>query len=303
MEGDKMKHPETIGSKLKELRKRLNLSQCEVAKDICHQSLISQIENGQVIPTATLLYMFGKRLGVEPSYFFQTMEQEKEEYIKIFKNHVSQEIRNRNYQEVKNLLVSEKKNPTFQGEFKQFILWHEGICSYYINGDAKKSISLMNQALSEYPHTTLENRIEIMNSIAIVYSEEKLLESSIEMYELIYKELKKLPINSSLTKLKFYYNYSIVLTRKGEINKSISLCRQGINLSIESRSLVCFGDLYYQLGYNYFKLNNYRNALKYMNIAKGIFIAEKNNIVLEHVEKRIGQVMRCYKSLLLHKYY
>lgn len=45
-----------IGKKISELHKEMNLTQGELARGICTQSLISLIERGESDPSAELLY-------------------------------------------------------------------------------------------------------------------------------------------------------------------------------------------------------------------------------------------------------
>ena len=54
-----------IGKKLKNIRNYLHMTQQDLAKGICTQSMISLIEKDtEIYPSAHLLYLLSKRLGV-----------------------------------------------------------------------------------------------------------------------------------------------------------------------------------------------------------------------------------------------
>ncbi|MFA9560383.1 helix-turn-helix domain-containing protein [Evansella sp. AB-rgal1] len=88
--------------------------------------MISRIEKGETIPTAPLLYLIAKRLGVDTNYFFSNNNSSspKIDYL----SETIQQIRNLiSQKKFKEALVSiklEQKNPLFRKrELQQFLLW------------------------------------------------------------------------------------------------------------------------------------------------------------------------------------
>ena len=54
-----------VGKRLREFRKRLKMTQGDLAEGICNRSYVSQIEKGQVIPSPEILEQLAKRLHTE----------------------------------------------------------------------------------------------------------------------------------------------------------------------------------------------------------------------------------------------
>ncbi len=59
-----------IGQKIKELRQFYDITQKELAEDICTQATICKIERGEIQPTSLILHQLAIRLGVDANYFF-----------------------------------------------------------------------------------------------------------------------------------------------------------------------------------------------------------------------------------------
>ncbi|MFC0558415.1 helix-turn-helix domain-containing protein [Halalkalibacter alkalisediminis] len=283
----------TVGEKVKQLRKSLKLSQIELASGICHQSLISHIEKGRTIPTVYVLNQIAIKLGVDMTYFLNVLSTENEYYISAFKSLVQLEVRNRNYENLKKLLESEQNNPLFNStELQLFIKWHMGICIYYLDSDPVISIKVLKDSLDE----SLNNKsvtmthVEMLNSLGIIYAEINDIQSAITIFKEALNTIKKLPVllDKSI-QLKVYYNYAKVLTRNNQLRESLRICEKGINLAIKIRSLVCLGELYYQIGYNYSFMNKKANAYDFYKIAKGIFIAERNDLMVKCIREKLKE--------------
>lgn len=60
-----------VGFKIKKLRKKYNMTIADLAKEAeISSSMISQIENGKVIPTITVMWKIAQALKVNIGYFF-----------------------------------------------------------------------------------------------------------------------------------------------------------------------------------------------------------------------------------------
>ena len=64
-----MKTGMTLGEKVRYLRKRLNLTQQELAGDDFTKSFISQIEKNEANPSLKSLYIIAERLNKPVSFF------------------------------------------------------------------------------------------------------------------------------------------------------------------------------------------------------------------------------------------
>ncbi|MED0675406.1 helix-turn-helix domain-containing protein [Aneurinibacillus thermoaerophilus] len=283
-----------IGEVVREIRKYLNISQTELAKGICTQALISKIEKGEVIPSAEILYYIAKRLGITLDYFFDRMENPRFTYVQEFFYQIRKLIRERNYEEVAILIKAEKNNPIFQNrKNRQFLVWHEGICAYYTEQNTQKSLDLLHQALNMAvsPDNYTEKEVEILNSIGIIYSEEKQFTKSAEIFSTAIKHMSNVTLVQDYTiYIRLFYNYAKVLTKLGNFSSSLEYCERGISLCLQHEYLYLFGELHYQKGENLFHLCNKEQAIEFFRKSIIIFELQQNNIFVDYVRKRLAEV-------------
>lgn len=77
------------------------------------------------------------------------MEPPRHDYVEEVIHQIREAIRDRDYETVHEIVQLEKNNPLFQDnmELKQFLLWHEGICIFYIKKDTEQSLKMLEKAL------------------------------------------------------------------------------------------------------------------------------------------------------------
>lgn len=88
---------QTIGEKVKQLRKAKGLTQTDLAGDHMTKSMLSQIENGRALPSMNSLQVLAGRLGVDPGYF---LEGEEEAELAPLVREMEAEFKAKNYREV-----------------------------------------------------------------------------------------------------------------------------------------------------------------------------------------------------------
>ncbi|MEK3901967.1 MULTISPECIES: helix-turn-helix domain-containing protein [unclassified Paenibacillus] len=88
---------QTIGEKVKQLRKAKGLTQTDLAGDHMTKSMLSQIENGRALPSMNSLQVLAGRLGVDPGYF---LEGEEEAELAPLVREMEAEFKAKNYSEV-----------------------------------------------------------------------------------------------------------------------------------------------------------------------------------------------------------
>ncbi|MFV8827880.1 helix-turn-helix domain-containing protein [Alkalihalobacterium sp. APHAB7] len=270
-----------VGKAIRELRNYLRLSQKELAEGICTQSLISQIECGDVSPSADVLYKIANRFGVDINYFFDITDCPRLDYVQEVFFQIRQEVRKRNYRSVSKMIESEMSNPLFQTKVnQQFMLWHQAICLFYIHGDAIQSLEMLKGAV-EHTDTTSktfsERQIEILTSIAIIYSEISDFKNSISHYEMALFHLKKRPVvQDKSIKIRILYNYAKTLTTYRDYQRSLDQVNRGIKLCIEHEIMCLFGELHFQKGKNLIGLDHIQKGIQYLEKAKMIFELEGN---------------------------
>lgn len=287
---------ETVGEKLKHIRKRLNISQEALAKNICTQSEISRIENNKNLPSYFILLNISKKLGVDIKYFLSESHL-REDYLNDVKQQLEVARRERNYELIDEIVRAEEKGTLFnKGENMRFLLWHKGIVQYHLNHDVDAAIKVLLSCLSEKNIENLftEMDIHVLNSIGIIYRNEKELNKAIMYLERAHEIIKELPsAKKSRISVKVVYNLSKLYSDLGMINQSNDLCQEGIKFCHEEEDLFLFAEFHYQLGRNHLITKNSEQGIHYWEKAKDILMLQGKNslaqIVQNEIEKYINE--------------
>ncbi|MBE7137329.1 helix-turn-helix domain-containing protein, partial [Bacillus toyonensis] len=185
-----------LGITIKELRIKKNISQSELCHGICSQSQISKIEKGMIYPSSILLYQLSERLGVDPNNIFALTQNKKLKYVKNVKYVMRDCVKQKQYKELYEIVKKEKNENNFQlTEDKQFLIWYEAIAIYRVNNSTKAALTLLNNALKltlTNVDCLSEREIDIMQSTAILYAENKEYEKSINMLKKCLTNFNKL---------------------------------------------------------------------------------------------------------------
>lgn len=280
----------SLGIEIKNLRKFRGFSQKELSRGICSQAQISKIEKGDVYPLAPTLYELSNRLGVDINYFFERTLVERIDYVQEVYLQVRNAIKEYDYQKVEEIVRIERRNPLYHQnlEFKQFIMWHNGICQYHLYKDDESAVSFINEAftLTFTGKYYSEREIEIQNSkgVILLLSEEYTL--AIALYNELIEQHKKLKhVLDHTVKIRLFYNLAKALSYHNDIKESIAICNKGIEYCIDTNSMYLFGQLYFQIGYNYHLIGDQQEALPYFKKAHTIFDLQQQHNLKTHIEK------------------
>ncbi|GBF10316.1 helix-turn-helix domain-containing protein [Tepidibacillus sp. HK-1] len=288
---------ERLGKGISQLRTSLGLSQAELAKGICTQAQISKIEKGQAIPSAETIYYISERLGVDVNYFFDMAKSSREDYVKEVMSQIRKAIRNRDYLEVMNTVLEVQGHPLFQSSInKQFLMWHHGIATFYLESDSEKALNLLHDSLlltAKNKEFYSEREVEILNSIGIIHSELGDHIEAMSFYQKGIEHLKHLPfLHDQLLKVRLMYNLAKSLTKIGSYRESLKYCEKGIKACLKNESLYLLGEFYYQKGYNLFHVHKNDEAIAYMNKAIFIFGLQGNEIFIQYVQEEVDQFVK-----------
>lgn len=284
-----------IGEQIKELRKHFGLSQQELCKDICSQSFISRIESGDISPSAHLLYRLSMRLGIDITYFLESVYVTRMDYVQEVLLQLSESLKKKNYEHIRELVEYEKDNPLFkQFKNKQTLLWYEAIYLYKVHHAYKQAISLLDEALS-MKETTLksysEKEIEICLTKVNILTEMEDYEEAIRLFGDIMVFLKQLPfIRDKVLLIKVYYNYSRVLYLKGDLASSLEYARKGIKECKGNRILYGLGELYFQMGRIFMEQAEYSHSLIYYEKAKMVSQLLDDDSLIKMADYQIGMM-------------
>ncbi|MGM0754095.1 MAG: helix-turn-helix domain-containing protein [Bacillota bacterium] len=289
-----------IGTKIKELRKVVGLTQGELADGICTQALISRIEKGDIYPSATSLYQISKKLGVDVNYFFEIGMTPRLDYVKEVERQLKKLRVKLKYDEIIEIVKTEEKNPLFLKDETnlQLLYWHKGIYMIEVKKDRETALQILEEALSltlDIKKAMSEREMNILISMGILEFGRNNYEKALEIYHKVNDALKYNDqlIDKSI-KTRLLYNTARVLTRLGKYQESIEYCEEGIRWIIEEETLYGFAQLNYHIGYNLELQERYKEALPYLDKAAMLFDIQFNQkltaFILEKKEELIQKL-------------
>ncbi|MDV2581728.1 helix-turn-helix domain-containing protein [Alkalibacillus haloalkaliphilus] len=279
----------SLGEKIKDLRKRLNVSQEGLANGVCSQSELSRIERDQHQPSYMTLKGIAEKLGVNITYFLKDSDSERDDYLSEVWFQLEKARRNRDYNTIEEIVKAEMENPLFKSQPEhRYLMWHRSMTEYYLHNDFEAAINTLKDCLrlSSFDRFSAEINIQILNSLGIMYRDEGILDESEnyldQAYELI-NEITNLDDKRIIAKVR--YNLAKVYTDLHEIESSLRVCYQGLSYCRENEDLFLFADFHYQIGRNLLMQGKTDSGIDYWKKAKFLFELEgKENLsnIIEH---------------------
>lgn len=276
-----------LGKKIKELREGIGMSQRQASKDICTQAYISMIENGDIHPSADILMKLSERFSTDISYLLDISNAPRHDYIIEVFSQIREAIYQRNYTLVKDIIDHEIDNKQFsEPKYRQFLIWHSGICAYYKDNNIEQALSLLDESLnltlSSSKVYLSEREIEIKISKGNIYTDHKDYQNALSIYKEALIHLRSKPnISNKYLPVRLFYNYSRALRYSKEYKLSLKICDEGIHNAKINKLLYLKGDLYYQKGINYVALNDINQAIENFQLAEMVYTIESNKSSLD----------------------
>ena len=268
-----------LGITIKELRIKKNISQSELCHGICSQSQISKIEKGMIYPSSILLYQLSERLGIDPNNIFALTQNKRLKYVENVKYVIKDCLKQKQYKELYEIVKKEKNLNNFQTkDEKQFLMWHEAIAVFMVDKSIKTALDFLNHALKltlTNSDFLSEREIDIMQTMAIFYAENKNYEKSINILRRCLTNFNKLDFpRDKEIKLKIIFNLAKILGHTNQHEEAIKYNDIGIKLAINLNTLYLLGELYYGKGWNLLRLEQHNEEDVADIMKKALFIFE-----------------------------
>jgi tetratricopeptide (TPR) repeat protein len=286
-----------FGEILRSSRVFKGLTEAQLAEGICSEVEIIQFEKEEKYPTIDQLFKMASKLKVELNHFFDIASTDTYNYAIAVTELIKKYKRERDYAAIHEIVQKEQDNPLFKHtSFNQFLVWHQGICTYYLEGDRQKSISQLAQAL-EMTHQEQagmsEREIEILTSMAIIEKDSGNLDKAVELFQNALNELTGLPqVLDSRIWLRILYGLAQALSKIERYEESLIYCSKGIDNCIYEENMYLFGELYYQTGMNYIKLGKENKGKEYLEKAIMIFKLQQNEKFASLVMDEMGKLLK-----------
>lgn len=280
-----------LGESIHSIRVKLGISQKDLASGICSQSQISKIETGEISPYIHTLVKISERLGINTSHFINQISKEHYEFVSQAKNMVRENIKKKDYKEVKRLLNKLEKHPSFQNiEERQFISWHKGVCAYYLEHDSGKAIQLLTAALDlKDSIQATEQDIQIINSIGIIYGEKEQWDEAKNSFLRAQEIYSKALYSMDFTILiRIYYNLSKIYYKLANVNEALAVAGKGISLALENDSSYLLGELLYQKGFIFAERGDVTQGIYFLQQAGTIFSLQEKEHYIQLVQDKLA---------------
>jgi transcriptional regulator with XRE-family HTH domain len=286
-----------IGTKIREMRKVIGLTQGELADGICTQALISRIEKGDIYPSATTLYQITTKLGVDVNYFFEIGMTPRLDYVKEVERQLRKLRIKHQYSEMMEMVRVEETNPLFKESTNaQLLCWHKGIYQFEVVKDQDTAFELLHKAYyltAESKRALSEREMEILLTLGAFHFSNECYQKSLCHYSKVQTGLSKAEwLQDKSIKTRLLYNIARVHTRLGNYQESIQYCKRAIKWIIKEEHMYGFAQLHYHLGYNLELIGDYKEALPYLEKAAAFFDIQNNIEFVQFINKKLEHI-RC----------
>lgn len=285
-----------FGDILKSIRINRGFTLERLSEGICTSEELENFEKEIQYPTIDQLFKISQKLKVNLSNFFDFGNTSSFRYDIAVMELVKKFKYERDYKSIMEVVEKEKKNPLFKhSSYKQFLLWHEGICKYYLENLKEESIKLLKEAIdlsNPNQNNFTEREIEIFTSLAIIEKDSGNFQIATSLLLEALNHTDNLPhLLDPRVKLRILYALAQVLTKQEKYLDSLEYCQIGISHCINSQDMLLFPDFHYQKGENLIKLGDIIEGEKYLKDAIYIFKLQKNDKFAKLVELEMEKLI------------
>ncbi|MGT2667577.1 helix-turn-helix domain-containing protein [Streptococcus rifensis] len=230
-----------IGQLVKSERLKQQLTQTELAEGICTQTVISNIEKGQVSPSIEIFFALVKKLHIDLNEVGKIFSINPKFSEGQFISKCKQLQYSRDYDTLSYLLNSIDESKLAYEE-KLYYDWLSAVLVYTNKKEPHKAIELLRK-LSEDCPDDLVIYFKSICSIGTIYNDIGEHGRSITEFEHVnhlYPE-----ITNFEDQVVYLYSYARVLGVSGNYSKSMELADLSIGLLIKNKSLFLLADIYY----------------------------------------------------------
>ncbi|WP_232698349.1 helix-turn-helix domain-containing protein [Brevibacillus daliensis] len=277
-----------VGKRLREFRKRLKMTQGDLAEGICNRSYVSQIEKGQVIPSPEILEQLAKRLQTEIKELWTESENPSFTLVEIQNSlrHIINRIDEQEWEIARKWLIK-LQGASIPVSEEGVFLWAKGKIAE-IDGRS-------DQAEEHYRNSIILTRendnptvlIRALDSLGHFYCEGNKPESAVSLLHEALQLLNRYEI-SGLLRISVLLHLGNMHVLLGEFYSAIEHLHHAQDLNKNYGILYRSGDLYLALGNCYQAIADYHNSELNFRQAASLFQIANQPIRLAEVNQRLG---------------
>lgn len=282
-----------IGEEMKKKRLEKGLTQKEVAKNICTQATISNLENGGKIPTISILFKLADRLNIEFNTIYDYTVGNDEVYDQLFeevKELCSKVEHRKAYELLKSNIEFEKIETLYEMRLYYYFI---GITGLMAQESPMNAVYYFNQVLASESDRNLDILdVLAINSTGIAYALQDEEGKALTYFEKSLEQLDELfsvtgTTSTSPEIAKIYYNSAKFYSQIGEYTKAVTLCSLGIKLLKNECRTYGLDILAYEKAFNLMKLGEKEESEKFYLFAIVIADFNDNKFAVETIKSDI----------------
>lgn len=298
-----------LGNQIALDRKEQSMSQEQLSEGICSQSALSLIERGLSSPSLEIIFQISLKLKRPLRFYLQYLIEDNVNQTTARVKVIDKLLAEQQYSKILDITQKEISNVNKRTWYEQYLHWAKVIAQYRTNEiDVKKALGGIKKLLDNKYFLLNQNRYlyyRIINSIALIYGEQKNLNMALLYYNkalknenLLYEEDPN--SNLGLCIQRIYYNKTKTLYDLSKYDESIMTANKGIHSSKKLESMSLLGNFYYYLGKSYeslgysekditdaykkaafvFEFFEKRDYLVILYSKKGKYLNKSNNLIL-----------------------
>lgn len=288
-----------LGEILQSIRVYKGIDIEELAEDICSVEELDCIEKNNQLPTIDQLFKLANKLNIQVSDFLEFTSAGSVNYVSAVSELIQKYKRKRNYYAINEIIQKEKENPLFNfPSGKQFLLWHEAICLYYLSETEKRdkaySIKMLHDAIkltNPSGKGLTEREIEIKVAMALIEKDDLNFELAISILKEVLEDMDKLPgLSEPKVRLRALFGLSQSLSKIGKYQESLVYSEKGIKQCINDEILYLLGEFLYQSGLNNLKIGDVPLGVEYFTKSLQIFKLQENEILSNIVQNELEKL-------------
>ncbi|NHM29490.1 helix-turn-helix domain-containing protein [Neobacillus terrae] len=289
-----------FGEILHSLRVYKGIEIKELAQGVCSEEDLIEIEKNKKYPALDQIYKLAEKLNVEVSDFFDFASAGSVNYVSAVFDLIEKYKRDRNYSAIHDIVLQEKENPIFSHpSSKQFLLWHEAISEYYLEGDSKGNKDEVIKKLYEAIEITnpsrkglTEREIEILVAIALIEKDASNFEESINLLKEALEDMDNLPSMSvPRVRLRALFGLSQALSGLERFEESLTYSQKGISQCINDEVMYLFGEFFYQTGFNFLSLGKMKEGKENLGKSLQVFEIQNHSKYVDFIKQEMEKVI------------
>ncbi len=285
-----------MGEKIRSLRKRLQMTQSELAGNDFTKSFISQIEKGQTRPSLRSLQIIAQRLGRPVSYFLSdeaeatsTRPPNLDHQLSLARNHLS------NNRTQESLNAFRKALPyCMPNDYATIGEIHATLGRIeFKHGNYPSASEEFEAAVNALENSHLpEAYIKCLNDLASTYYQMKDYKRACQTLQDASESCDRFGVENPQLRLMIECNFGNTLSRLGDYPKAVKVLESALTTSKSSGEYYLFGKLNQILGYCYDEMGMLSEAVQTTTRAMSFYKLVENKQLQIHSQLNLASHLR-----------